>query len=57
MFDGSVGKRPNVSLRGRSREEEKTEILRRARREREQRALEREKVTSSVRIQKFWRRR
>ncbi|CBJ29420.1 conserved unknown protein [Ectocarpus siliculosus] len=55
MWTGESKKRPTVSLRGRSKEEDRGEFLRRARAQREGRARERLHVSSATTIQKVWR--
>jgi hypothetical protein len=57
MFDGSIRAKPRVSMRGRSKEEEKTELIRRARLEREQRREEKERRKAALSILQFYRRR
>ncbi|CAM9448850.1 unnamed protein product, partial [Heterosigma akashiwo] len=55
MFDGNVKKRPAVSLRGKSKKEEKAEFLQRAAADRAKRAQERIQNAASVQIQRVWR--
>jgi hypothetical protein len=55
MFDGTTKRRQQVSLRGKSQEEDKNEFLRRARVERETRARARLEATSAQTVQRFWR--
>src|SRR6056297_1522431 len=55
FFEGEAKRRPNVSLRGKSREEEKAEILVRARRERQARAADKEKRNAALAILRFHR--
>eukprot|EP00752_Nemacystus_decipiens_P008436 g7540.t1 len=55
MFNGESKKRPTVSLRGKSKEEDRGEFLRRARAQREGRARERLHVSSATTIQRVWR--
>jgi hypothetical protein len=57
MFDGSSKRRANVSLRGKSKEEDTRDVLRRAREQREQRATEKLKQQAATRILDFYRRR
>ncbi|CAN0103591.1 unnamed protein product [Scytosiphon promiscuus] len=55
MFSGESKKRPTVSLRGKSKEEDRGEFLRRARAQREERARERLHVSCATTIQRIWR--
>jgi hypothetical protein len=55
MFDGTTKRRQQVSLRGKSQEEDKNEFLRRARVERETRARARLEANSAQTVQRFWR--
>ncbi|EWM29600.1 e3 ubiquitin-protein ligase upl6 [Nannochloropsis gaditana] len=55
FFEGEAKRRPNVSLRGKSREEEKAELLVRARRERQARAADKEKRNAALAILRFHR--
>ena len=53
MFDGNAKRRATVSMRGKRKEEEKKEdILRRARQEREMRAVDRQRAQAATTIQR-----
>ena len=56
-FDGSTRKRPVVSLRGKSKEEDAKELLRRARAEREARAAEKRRAQAAATVLRFYRQR
>ncbi len=56
-FDGSTRKRTVVSLRGKSKEEDAKELLRRARAEREARAAEKRRGAAAATLLRFYRRR
>lgn len=56
-FDGSTRKRTVVSLRGKSKEEDAKELLRRARAEREARAAEKRRTAAAATVLRFHRRR
>lgn len=56
-FDGSTRKRPVVSLRGKSKEEDAKELLRRARAEREARAAEKRRAQAAAMVLRFYRQR
>jgi hypothetical protein len=56
-FDGSTRKRTVVSLRGKSKEEDAKELLRRARAEREARAAEKRRAAAAAAVLRFYRQR